>query len=235
MDQVGDKDRVGRGDKGKPSRGIEVYAMAPDAISTTPRHRTKSSWIKASVFFAVLLLAVFGRMARSCSNPAASCAGLGRLGFDCAGGRGRRVRRGPGDQALCRRRPLQKGDGEEILISVVKPSPAEKLEIVPSHVELNCAVLLKLGVPPEAILSFGTDVSNTYEEARALAAWVKANGVRSIIVPTEIFSSRRVRWISTGNSAPLACVSKSKPCRRSSTISTIGGSTRPASSAFKTK
>jgi hypothetical protein len=84
---------------------------------------------------------------------------------------------------------------KQILISAVRPSPAEKLEIVPSHVDLNRAVLLKLGVPPEAILSFGTDVSSTYEEARALAGWARTNGVRSIIVPTEIFSSRRVRWI----------------------------------------
>jgi uncharacterized SAM-binding protein YcdF (DUF218 family) len=66
---------------------------------------------------------------------------------------------------------------------------------VPSHIALNRAVLLKLGVPPEAIVSFGTDVSSTYEEARALAEWANRNGIKSIIVPTEIFSSRRVRWI----------------------------------------
>jgi uncharacterized SAM-binding protein YcdF (DUF218 family) len=89
----------------------------------------------------------------------------------------------------------KRGMARQILISAVRPSPAEKLEIVPSHVELNRAVLLKLGVPPEAILSFGTDVSSTYEEARALAEWARNNGVRSIIAPTEIFSSRRVRWV----------------------------------------
>jgi uncharacterized SAM-binding protein YcdF (DUF218 family) len=118
----------------------------------------------------------------------------------------------------------KRGMVRQILISAVKPGPAEKLEIVPSHVELNRAtlrvldgyglrgkwparptlapctrflsiVLLKLGVPPEAILSFGTDVSSTYEEAGALAEWARTNGVRSVIVPTEIFSSRRVRWI----------------------------------------
>jgi len=74
-----------------------------------------------------------------------------------------------------------------ILISAVKRGPAEKLDIVPSHI--------KLGVPPEAIVSFGTDVSSTYEEARALAEWANRDGIKSIIVPTEIFSSRRVRWI----------------------------------------
>jgi uncharacterized SAM-binding protein YcdF (DUF218 family) len=89
----------------------------------------------------------------------------------------------------------KKGMARQIVISAVKASPAEKLDIVPSHIELNRAVLLKLGVPPDAIVSFGTDVSNTYEEARALAEWANRNGIKSIIVPTEIFSSRRVRWI----------------------------------------
>jgi uncharacterized SAM-binding protein YcdF (DUF218 family) len=65
----------------------------------------------------------------------------------------------------------------------------------PTCVDLNRAVLLKFGVPPEAIVGFGTGNSSTYEEAHELAAWARANGVRSIIVPTEIFSARRVRFI----------------------------------------
>jgi uncharacterized SAM-binding protein YcdF (DUF218 family) len=97
----------------------------------------------------------------------------------------------------------KKGMARQILISAVKPSPAEKLDIVPSHVEQNRAVLLKLAVPPEAIVSFGTDVSSTYEEARALAEWAKTNGIKSIVVPTEIFSSRRVRWILNKELSPL--------------------------------
>jgi uncharacterized SAM-binding protein YcdF (DUF218 family) len=89
----------------------------------------------------------------------------------------------------------RRGMAKRILLADVKLSPTQKLAILPSHVELNRTVLLKLGVPPEAITKFGTDVSNTFEEARALAQWGKANGVKEIIVPTEIFSSRRVRWI----------------------------------------
>jgi len=84
---------------------------------------------------------------------------------------------------------------KRILLADVRLSPTEKLHILPSHAELNRTVLLKLDIPPEAITKFGTDVSNTFEEARALIEWAKANGVKDIIVPTEIFSSRRVRWI----------------------------------------
>jgi uncharacterized SAM-binding protein YcdF (DUF218 family) len=55
--------------------------------------------------------------------------------------------------------------------------------------------LIKLGVPASAISEFGDHPSNTYEEARALVEWAAQNRVQRIIVPTEIFTSRRVRWI----------------------------------------
>jgi uncharacterized SAM-binding protein YcdF (DUF218 family) len=177
--------------------------MTPEAFSTTPRHRTKSFRFKASVFFAVLLLAlsagwlahvhILQGTARAwvVSDTIVPADAIAVLG----GG--------------LETRPFAAADlykkrmARQILISAVRPSPAEKLDIVPSHVELNRAVLLKLGVPPEAIVSFGTGVSSTYEEARALAEWAKINGIKSIIVPTEIFSSRRVRWILDKELSPL--------------------------------
>lgn len=55
--------------------------------------------------------------------------------------------------------------------------------------------LLKLGIPPAAIAEFADAPKNTYEEARALAQWAKQNQAQRIIVPTEIFPSRRVAWI----------------------------------------
>jgi uncharacterized SAM-binding protein YcdF (DUF218 family) len=55
--------------------------------------------------------------------------------------------------------------------------------------------LVKLGIPAAAITEFGRAPANTYEEARCLARWAKQNRVRRFIVPTEIFPSRRVRWI----------------------------------------
>jgi uncharacterized SAM-binding protein YcdF (DUF218 family) len=89
----------------------------------------------------------------------------------------------------------KKGLAKQIVVSKVRPGSAEKLKIVAPHTEANRAVLLELGVPPDAIVNFGNDLSNTYEEAHALAKWAETNGIRSIIVPTESFSSRRVRWI----------------------------------------
>jgi uncharacterized SAM-binding protein YcdF (DUF218 family) len=89
----------------------------------------------------------------------------------------------------------KQGLAKRILLADVRLSPTEKLTVRPSHFDLNRTVLLKLDVPPEAIAKFGDDVSNTFEEARALARWCEANGLTDIIVPTEVFSSRRVHWI----------------------------------------
>src|SRR5215813_5883584 len=56
------------------------------------------------------------------------------------------------------------------------------------------AVLLKLGIPENAIETFGRALGNTHQEALALRAWAEEHNLHSIIVPTEIFSTRRVHW-----------------------------------------
>jgi uncharacterized SAM-binding protein YcdF (DUF218 family) len=57
------------------------------------------------------------------------------------------------------------------------------------------AALLTLGTPAGAIETFGNALRNTHEEVLALRAWAERNNTCSIIVPTEIFSARRVRWM----------------------------------------
>ena len=97
----------------------------------------------------------------------------------------------------------KKGLANKILVANVKLSPIEKLGIVPPHADLNREVLLKLGVPEEAIIGFGSDVSSTFEESRALAVWAKDTGAHTIIVPTELFPSRRQRWILNHELGPV--------------------------------
>jgi uncharacterized SAM-binding protein YcdF (DUF218 family) len=84
---------------------------------------------------------------------------------------------------------------KKILVSNERQSPAEKLDMVMSHVAVTEAILVKLGVPASAIETFGQDLGNTQQEALALQSWAERNNARSIIVPTEIFSARRVRWM----------------------------------------
>jgi uncharacterized SAM-binding protein YcdF (DUF218 family) len=88
----------------------------------------------------------------------------------------------------------RRGLVRKILISNVRSSRAEQLGVLSSHVAANRNVLLRLGVPEDAIELFGEGLSNSYEEANALSDWAKRNGARSLLVPTEIFGSRRLRW-----------------------------------------
>jgi uncharacterized SAM-binding protein YcdF (DUF218 family) len=82
----------------------------------------------------------------------------------------------------------------QVLVPNTRLSPVEKLKVLPKHGNLNSEVLLRLGVPAEAIIPYGQGVTNTYEEARAIADWARRSGAKSVIVPTEQFASRRVRW-----------------------------------------
>lgn len=56
-------------------------------------------------------------------------------------------------------------------------------------------LVLSLNVPSQAVVMFGSGLRNTYEESCGLAAWVKGSGAHRLIIPTELFPSRRVRWI----------------------------------------
>ena len=42
---------------------------------------------------------------------------------------------------------------------------------------------------------FGTNVTSTRDEALALKTWVTANNAHSVVIPTDLFHTRRVRWI----------------------------------------
>jgi DUF218 domain len=78
----------------------------------------------------------------------------------------------------------------------------EVLDTLPSSAEVNREVLLKQGVPASAIAEFGDQVSNTYDEAMAALAWAKTSGAKRVIIPMDIFSTRRVRWVFTRELAP---------------------------------
>ena len=89
----------------------------------------------------------------------------------------------------------EEGLVKRVALSNVGENPTEKLGVTMSHTAENRAVLLKLDVPEDAISVFGENLANTRMEAAALHQWAKQNDVHSIIVPTEIFSTRRVAWM----------------------------------------
>ena len=91
----------------------------------------------------------------------------------------------------------RKGLTRKILVTNVRPSRVETLGVLPSHGAISRGVLTILGVPEADIETLGIAVSTTYDEARALRDWAIRTHAGSVIVPTEAFSSRRVRWMMT--------------------------------------
>ena len=89
----------------------------------------------------------------------------------------------------------KRGLAKKVLIADVEPGPLDELRITLPDSELTRAVLIKLGVPADAIAPFGQHVSSTYDEARALVAWAVASGAKRVIVPTDLFHTRRVKWL----------------------------------------
>jgi hypothetical protein len=57
------------------------------------------------------------------------------------------------------------------------------------------SVLLERGIPAGAIETFGDDLRNTHQEVFALRVWAERHKLHSVIVPTETFSTRRLRWL----------------------------------------
>jgi len=83
----------------------------------------------------------------------------------------------------------------KVLVSNVRLGPAEQLGVVKPDGVANREVLLKLGVSAGDIEFFGDGLTSTHDEAVALHEWVERTGAHSIIVPTEIFAARRLRWM----------------------------------------
>jgi hypothetical protein len=89
----------------------------------------------------------------------------------------------------------KKGFVNRVLISQVADNRAVTIGAVQGHTESNRQVLLKLGALANVIETFGTKNKNTREEALALREWAERHDASDLIIPTEDFIARRVRWI----------------------------------------
>lgn len=97
----------------------------------------------------------------------------------------------------------KQGYAAKILLSNIQFGKAERLELIPSHTELNRDVLRKLGVPETAIVTVGENNSSTQQEAAAVREWALQSQAKRIIVPTELFAARRTRWIFDRELSPV--------------------------------
>lgn len=82
-----------------------------------------------------------------------------------------------------------------VLVADTSKSPAVKLKVAPQDTEVARGILRKLGVPDSAVQSFGNEVTSTREEAAGLRQWLEQHPVKRLIIPTDPFHTRRVRYI----------------------------------------
>jgi uncharacterized SAM-binding protein YcdF (DUF218 family) len=89
----------------------------------------------------------------------------------------------------------ERGVVSKILVSQVARGHLSKIGTIPGHSELNRNALRSLGVPDSAVEMFGRANASTRDEAYALREWADRHPTSVIVIPTEIFPTRRVRWI----------------------------------------
>lgn len=112
-------------------------------------------------------------------------------------------------------RLFKEGYAPRVLYSDVKHGWAVEAGFSPSEGEITRRLLLKEGVPAQALEPLGRGLSSTYEETRALREWVVARRARRVIVVTDLFHTRRAeRYFQkalSGTGADLRVIGESVP------------------------
>jgi hypothetical protein len=117
---------------------------------------------------------------------------VGQLNMISCGNRGlssRRSRTRPREAADLYR----KGLANKVLVSRQGSLYQSAAGIGPLDYEPDQTAPLQLGVPGSAIEMFGEANADTKEEAVALREWTERNAALVFIIPTEIFTARRVQ------------------------------------------
>ena len=92
-------------------------------------------------------------------------------------------------------RLYHEGFAPKILLMDVKLAPTTRLGITLPEKDLTRQVLRKEEVPDSDCITIGDGVASTYDESRAVRAWLEKTGAKSVIIPTDLFHTRRVRWL----------------------------------------
>lgn len=87
------------------------------------------------------------------------------------------------------------GFAKQILVMQPERTEITKLGLIVDQAELTVRFLTLENVPESSIVRIEPEVTSTFEEAEALAAWSTANNARLLLTTTDIFHTRRARWI----------------------------------------
>ncbi len=87
------------------------------------------------------------------------------------------------------------GFANRILVMQPERTELNTLGLIVDQGELTIQLLKLKAVPENAIVLLEPEVTSTFEEAEALAGWSKANNAHRLLMATDIFHTRRARWI----------------------------------------
>jgi uncharacterized SAM-binding protein YcdF (DUF218 family) len=102
---------------------------------------------------------------------------------------------GPDTRPFEAARLFHLGLAPRILVMNPRPSPSAQLGLVPTEADLSRAILLAKDVPTGDIYITSDMVTNSYDESIVVRDWAKTNGIGRVIIPTDVFHTRRVRWL----------------------------------------
>lgn len=86
------------------------------------------------------------------------------------------------------------GRAERLGVFKTEKMPTVEMGLRPDDHEICLAVLDRLKVPREAILTLGDGVTSTWDEVAVTREWCLEHQPRSVAIVTELFPSRRVRY-----------------------------------------
>ncbi|HMV51756.1 MAG TPA: ElyC/SanA/YdcF family protein [Blastocatellia bacterium] len=90
---------------------------------------------------------------------------------------------------------FREGHAPRILVMQPEPTKVNELGLLIDYATLTRTLLERENVPASAIVVLPQTVTSTFDEAEALAAWAKENNAHRFLTPTELFHTRRARWI----------------------------------------
>ena len=89
----------------------------------------------------------------------------------------------------------REGWSKRILVLAPPISVAAERGLAPSTMTTTRRLLESEQVPEEAVEVVGQGVTSTWDEARALASWAQEHRARRLLVPTDLFHTRRAGCI----------------------------------------
>jgi uncharacterized SAM-binding protein YcdF (DUF218 family) len=102
---------------------------------------------------------------------------------------------GPDTRPFEAARLFHQGIAPRILVMNPRPSSSTQLGLIPTEADLTSNILLKLDVPRSDIFVPAELVTNSFDESIVVRNWAQTNGFKRVIIPTDIFHTRRVRWL----------------------------------------